>query len=75
MSLWPRYSAPMGIQTAGPDLGMRRVVCVRVVVGRRRVRAEVVGTADRLPLVRPVPFRVARALVASGVPSVLRREG
>jgi hypothetical protein len=53
---------------------MRRVVCVRILVGGPSVRAEVVGTADRLPVVRPVPLRTANALIASGVPSVLRRE-
>ena len=52
---------------------MRRVVCVRIYVGDGPVRAEVVGTADRLPVTRPVPLRVARALIASGTPSVVRR--
>ncbi len=65
----------MGTATARPDVGMRRVSCVRIVFGKASVRAEVVGTADRLPVVRPVPLRVARDLVASGVPSVFRREG
>ncbi len=65
----------MGTRPPGPDLGMRRVVCVRVLVGGRRVRAQAVGSADRLPVVRPVALRVARALVASGIPSVFRREG
>jgi len=65
----------MAIAAAPPELGMRRVVCVRILVGGPSVRAEVVGTADRLPLVRPVPLRTANALIASGVPSVLRREG
>ena len=56
-----------------PDLGMRRVSCVRVVVGDTSVRYEVVGIADRLPVVRPVSRRVASALIASGTPSVVRR--
>ena len=56
-----------------PELGMRRIVCVRVLVGASPVRYEVVGMADRLPVVRPVPRRVAAALIASGVPSVVRR--
>lgn len=65
----------MGTSAARPDIGMRRVTCVRIVFGRASVRAEVVGHADRLPVVRPVPLRVARDLVVSGVPSVFRREG
>ena len=56
-----------------PELGMRRIVCVRVLVGGLPVRYEVVGMADRLPVVRPVPRRLAAALIASGVPSVVRR--
>ena len=56
-----------------PDVGMRRVSCVRVLVGPSALRAEVVGTADRLPVVRPVPLRVARALIAAGTPTVVRR--
>jgi hypothetical protein len=65
----------MANATAPPEVGMRRVLCVRVVVGGTPVRAEVVGAGDRLPLVRPVPLRVARALIDSGVPSVLTRRG
>jgi len=57
-----------------PELGMRRVVCVRILVGARPVHYEVVGMADRLPVVRPVPRRVATALIASGIPSVVRRQ-
>lgn len=65
----------MGTASARPDIGMRRVSCVRIVLGPATIRAEVIGTADRLPVVRPVPLRVARDLVAAGVPSVFRREG
>ncbi len=65
----------MATATAPPELGMRRVVCVRIVIGGAPVRAEVVGAGDRLPLVRPVPLRVARALIDAGVPSVLTRRG
>ena len=56
-----------------PELGMRRVTCVRILVGDYPVRYEVVGMADRLPVVRPVPRRVATALIASGIPAVVRR--
>ena len=63
----------MSAPVAGPELGMRRVVCVRIVVDDRHVRYEVVGMADRLPVERPVPRRVATALIASGVPSVVHR--
>ena len=65
----------MGSAPDRPDVGMRRVTCVRIVLGGPSVRAEVVGTADRLPVVRPVPLRVASALIAAGTPSVFRRQG
>ena len=52
---------------------MRRVACVRILVGDPGVGFEVVGMADRLPIVRPVPRRIATALIAAGVPAVIRR--
>ena len=51
---------------------MRRVSFVRIVVGDGRTSCQAVGTGHRLPTVRPVSLDVAVALVASGVPSVIR---
>ena len=53
---------------------MRRVVWVRLLIDDHHVRAEVEGTADRLPVVQPVPLRVANSLIASGTPSVIMRQ-
>lgn len=52
--------------------GMRRVSFVRIVVADGRTRFEVVGTGHRLPTVRTVSVDTALALVAGGVPSVIR---
>jgi len=51
---------------------MRRVSWVRFVVGEGRTRCEAVGTGHRLPTVRAVSLDTALALVAAGVPSVIR---
>lgn len=52
--------------------GMRRVSWVRFVVADGHTRCEVVGTGHRLPTVRTVSLETALALVATGVPSVIR---
>lgn len=52
--------------------GMRRVSFVRIVVVDGCTRCEVVGTGHRLPTVRAVSLDTALALVAGGVPSVIR---
>ena len=54
------------------SLGMRRVAWVRITIEPAAVRAEVVGVGHRLPVTRPVPLVVAAALVADGIPSVVR---
>lgn len=51
---------------------MRRVSWVRFVVADGATRCEAVGTGHRLPTVRPIPLDTALALVAAGVPSVIR---
>lgn len=52
--------------------GMRRVSFVRIVIVDGCARCEVVGTGHRLPTVRTVSLDTALALVAGGVPSVIR---
>lgn len=51
---------------------MRRVSWVRFVVTDGQTRCHAVGTGHRLPTVRAVPLDTALALVAAGVPSVIR---
>ncbi|MDP9386608.1 MAG: hypothetical protein M3Q48_01430 [Actinomycetota bacterium] len=55
-----------------PQLGLRRVGWVRVVLDADGPRCQVVGTSFRLPVVRDVPVRTAAALLAAGVPGVVR---
>lgn len=57
---------------ADVPLGMRRVAWVRITIESNTVRAEVVGVGHRLPVTRLVPLPVAAALVAGGIPSVVR---
>jgi len=52
--------------------GMRRVQWVRFVVADGHTRCEAVGTGHRLPTVCAVSLDTALALVATGVPSVIR---
>jgi hypothetical protein len=54
---------------------MRRVDWIRLVVDDDQVRAEAVGVGYRLPATRPIPLKVAEALIAEGTPSVTRRFG
>lgn len=55
-------------------LGMRRVRWVRLWLGEGEVRAEVVGTSHRNPIVRSVPMSWANRLIKAGCPYVVRRE-
>jgi hypothetical protein len=54
--------------------GLRRVDWIRLRVGRddAQLGAEAVGVGFRLPVTCPVPLSVARELIASGTPYVVR---
>ncbi len=54
-------------------LGLRRVLWVRIVIGDEGSVCDVGGIAHRRPVVRRIPLSTATALVASGVPAVVRR--
>lgn len=56
-------------------LGLRRVSWVRIVVGPDGPRCDVVGTGHRRTHIRRVPLHTATALMAAGVPGVVRRVG
>ncbi|HVM01469.1 MAG TPA: hypothetical protein VM263_02270 [Acidimicrobiales bacterium] len=60
---------------ACPELGLQRVSWVRIVVGPGRTTCEVAGMAHRRPVLRTVPLRTATALLAAGVPGVVRTAG
>ena len=53
-------------------VGLARVRWVRVEVGEGGPTCHVYGTTGRRAAVRRVPLRVATALIAQGVPSVVR---
>lgn len=55
-----------------PELGLERVNWVRVVHGPAGARCHVAGIAHRRPVLRRVPLRTASALLAAGVPGVVR---
>ena len=57
-----------------PTAGLSRIGYVRVEVGDGGPTCHVVGTAHRRLAVRPVPVAVATALIAKGVPSVVRHQ-
>lgn len=63
---------PAGSAARLPELGLRRVGWVRVVLGAGAPRCQVVGTSFRRPVVREIPLRTATALLAAGVPGVVR---
>lgn len=58
-----------------PDLGFHRVAWVRVLLTAGGPRCEVEGVVHRRPVRRVVPLHAATALVAAGVPVVVRRRG
>ncbi|MFP5376350.1 MAG: hypothetical protein ACLGIO_06155 [Acidimicrobiia bacterium] len=66
---------PQGQLSALPELGLQRVSWVRIVVGPERTTCEVAGMAHRRPVLRTVPLRTATALLAAGVPGVVRTPG
>jgi len=53
--------------------GLRHVSWVRVTVSGCGTRCEAVGTGHRTPVVRRIALATAAQLIASGVPSVVRR--
>jgi hypothetical protein len=62
-------------QSMGADRGgLRRVDWVRLHVDHdgTQVRAEVMGVGFRLPVTCPVPLSVARDLIGTGTPFVIR---
>ena len=60
---------------ACPELGLQRVNWVRIVLRPGGASCEVAGLAHRRPVLRTVPLRTATALLAAGVPGVVRSEG
>ncbi len=57
--------------TRVPDVGLRRVSWVRVVVGADGARCHVAGLLHRRPVVLGIPLSTATALIASGVPALV----
>lgn len=55
-----------------PELGLQRVNWVRIEVDRDGTRCVVAGLAHRRPVLRQVPLRTVTALLAAGVPGVVR---
>ena len=55
-----------------PTTGLTRIGFVRVEVGDGAPTCHVVGTLRHRLVARPVPVGVATALIAQGVPSVVR---
>ncbi len=58
-----------------PQLGLSRVCWVRILLHDDGAECQVGGIAHRRPVVRSVSLATARALAASGVPSVVRHVG
>ncbi len=56
------------------ELGMRRVLWVRISISDAGVRAEVAGISHRRPIVRPLPLPRANALIRAGCPYVVRHD-
>ncbi len=65
-------NAPVLTQSPAQLLGLRRVSWVRITVTDGQAHCEVVGIGHRRPAVHPVSLDTAAALVAGGVPSVIR---
>ena len=65
-------TAPAVGPTRCPELGLERVTWVRIVVGPGGPQCVVAGVAHRRPVLRRIPARTAAALMAAGVPGVVR---
>jgi hypothetical protein len=63
-----------GATSAGSgEVGLRRVDWIRLVVSDDRFAgAEAIGVGSRLPITRSIPISVAKDLIASGTPYVIR---
>jgi hypothetical protein len=63
--------------SVGPEAaGLRRVDWIRLVVSDERFAgAEAIGVGSRLPMTRSIPISVAKDLIASGTPYVIRHLG
>lgn len=61
----------LGLPITG-TAGVDRVSFVRIEVGNTSPTCHVVGTTRRRPVMRRVPLATATALMAQGVPSVVR---
>jgi hypothetical protein len=71
-------AAIFGALSAGSgEVGLRRVDWVRLVVASDRTYAgaEVIGVGSRIPMTRSIPISVAKDLIASGTPYVIRHLG
>ena len=66
---------PQAERATCPELGLQRVNWVRIVVRPGGTSCQVAGLAHRGPVLRSVPLRTATALLAAGVPGVVRSEG
>lgn len=58
-----------------PELGLRRVNWVLIVMDDDVPRCQVAGVGHRIPVRRTVPLRTAVALIAAGTPYTVRRGG
>jgi hypothetical protein len=63
------------VRASCPELGLQRVSWVRIVLRPGGASCEVAGVGHRRPVLRTVPLRTATALLAAGVPGVVRSEG
>jgi hypothetical protein len=70
-------TALFGASSEPGGVGFRRVDWVRLLVDSDQAYAgaEVIGVGSRLPVTRSVPMSVARDLIASGTPYVVRHLG
>ena len=66
--------SPQAAARACPELGLQRVNWVRIVLRSGGASCEVAGLAHRRPVLRTVPLGTATALLAAGVPGVVRSE-
>jgi hypothetical protein len=66
----PEAALP-GRATRVPDVGLRRVSWVRLVLGADRTRCQVAGLLHRRPVVLAIPLATATALIDSGVPAIV----
>lgn len=66
----PEAAVP-GTTARVPDVGLRRVSWVRVVVGADGARCHVAGLLHRRPVVLAIPLSTATGLIDAGAPAVV----